>query len=567
MESSSLPARQGAGRWLAPLAIILAIVSLRLVALGSDAYARLDWSAGLLTDEGFYVHNARNAALFGHARTDEFNNMLLSPLLHYLQVAVFSMFGVGAIQARSISVACSLLTLGFIYAAMRRAFDNRIAWTSVAFLGLDHVNLLFNRMALMDTPAAMLAAAAFYAFVRSSGEKTESRKTGQVWHGAAGILLGLTVVSRMLCGYLLPVPFVALFPIKSSRQVRAALRIAAGIAAVVALYATLWYLPNRAEIAPMNAYYRTRQIQPRSLVHLLENIRHAVVGDFRGVSPYLFRHTPVLFGLTLLWVTGRALRRGREKGPNATERYLIAWLFFGVAMLAVISYSPSRYYVTVYPALALLAAIAVWRLDSLWETLSSGEGAARIARAVLAAFLAFHATLALVHYGGVIPPAPTAILLYGIPVAVGVAAGMMPQPRVSWGSGIGWALVGLWAAWNAAWLVDWARHINYSQQDTSRWLAANLPSNSVLIGDVAPGLSLDNPFRAIHVQPGLVNDKDPVGRYAGSPRYVVILDGRWKERYWLDRYPELVDPARRIKLAHVLRWDVGIYAVDDAARP
>jgi hypothetical protein len=78
-------------------------------------------------------------------------------------------------------------------------------------------------------------------------------------------------------------------------------------------------------------------------------------------------------------------------------------------------------------------------------------------------------------------------------------------------------------------------------------------------------VSLDNPFKAIHVQPGLVNDVDPVEKFAGAPRYVVILDGRWKERYWLDHYPELVAPARRVKLARVLRWDVGVYSVDAPA--
>ena len=83
---------------------------------------------------------------------------------------------------------------------------------------------------------------------------------------------------------------------------------------------------------------------------------------------------------------------------------------------------------------------------------------------------------------------------------------------------------------------------------------------------MAPGLSLDNSFRAIHVQPGLANDDKPVERFAGSPRYIVILDGRWKERYWLQNYPELVAPERRIKLARVLRWDIGIYAVDNTPK-
>ncbi|HLV81030.1 MAG TPA: hypothetical protein VKT32_12150, partial [Chthonomonadaceae bacterium] len=89
-------------RWIAALLAIALMLALRLVALGSDPYARLSWSAAQLTDEGFYIHNARNLILFGHARTDGFNNALIMPTLHYVQVAVFSLFGVGAVQARMI---------------------------------------------------------------------------------------------------------------------------------------------------------------------------------------------------------------------------------------------------------------------------------------------------------------------------------------------------------------------------------------------------------------------------------------------------------------------------------
>src|SRR5205823_1821031 len=118
-----------------------------------------------------------------------------------------------------------------------------------------------------------------------------------------------------------------------------------------------------------------------------------------------------------------------------------------------------------------------------------------------------------------------------------------------------------WVIVNTLWLGDWMRHLAYTQWDMSVWLARNLPADSVLIGDVAPGVSLDNPFVAVHVQPGLCNDRAPVEAWPGRYCYIVILDGRWKERYWLERYPKLVEPWRRIRLARVLRWDVGVYPV------
>ncbi len=570
----------------------LLLVGLRIVALNSDPYLRLDWSAGLLTDEGFYVHNARNVVLFGHAHTDEFNNMLLSPLLHYAQAGVFTVFGAGAIQARMISVVCSLLTLTLLYAALRRAFDNRIALTSVIFLGLDHCGLLYSRMALMDIPASLPAVAAFLAFVRArecgsgsvSREDAKALSDSAKWFGICGILLGVTAVSRMLCAYLLPVPFIALQlgggraskreQTGASVMRRGWVLIASGLAAVCVLYVCFWYLPHRAEIAPMNAYYRAHQIQPRSIIHLLENIRHAVVGDFRGIAPYLFRHTPILFALTLalLCATVARGRNPESDEPNVSDsvdsaalRYLIAWLLLGWAMLAVISYSPSRYYVTTYPAFAALAAIGLWRLPDMLKALGAPLPRARIARGLLASSLTFHALLSVVHYGGTLPRLATTVVLYGFPLAVALAVACARFEKHLIGCHTNRFIMAACAAWalvNCLWLVDWSRRLAYTQTEMSHWLADSLPIGSVLIGDVAPGLSLDNPFRAIHVQPGLVNDRQPVERYAGAPRYIVILDGRWKERYWLNHYPQLVDPARRIKLAHVMRWDVGVYSVD-----
>jgi 4-amino-4-deoxy-L-arabinose transferase-like glycosyltransferase len=564
---------------------------LRIVALSSDAYTRLDWSAALLTDEGFYSHNARNVALFGHPRTDDFNNMLLAPVLHAVQVGVFSIFGVGMVQARSISVVCSLLTLLLLWSALRRAFDERVAVTAVLFLALDHTNLLYNRLALLDTPASLPAAAAFYAFVRgiqSTGGNPKSEIRNPKWLLLCGLLLGLTVTNRMLAAYLLPVPFIALWIVKEKRG--SMLALTTGLAVVAAIYLIGWYWPHHTEMAAMNRYYRTNQIQPRSIGHLLENIQHAIAGDFRGLSPYLFRHTPVVYFLALggivaavgRWAVGRWLggRRSSELispvspisaiGPGETQRaaaaYLTAWFLLGAAMLAVISYSPSRYYVTLYPAMASLAAVALWRIPAWLQNAKASHRWIRLGVSALAAFALFHFVLAVVHYRGVLPPTVSNLWLYGLPLLLG---GMVLW---RWERGCDWLsvrkahavplLLAVWLAFNGGWLIDWTSRVEYTQVHLSRWLGENLPAGSVLIGDVAPGITMENRFPAIHVQPGLANDRQPVERFAGAPRYVVILDGRWKEPYWLKNYPALVAPERRVKVARVLRWDVGIYAVD-----
>jgi 4-amino-4-deoxy-L-arabinose transferase-like glycosyltransferase len=569
-------------RWVWLVFAIAAL--LRVAALSSDAYDRLDWSAALLTDEGFYIHNARNFVLFGHARTDDFNNMLLAPILHAGQVAVFTVFGVGVVQARSVSVICSLLTLLLLWAALRRSAGEKVALTAVLFLALDHTNLLYNRLALMDTPATLPAVAAFYAFVRGTESRPEDGSASLIsqqagWYLLCGLMLGLTVTNRMLAAYLLPVPFLAL--VCSGKARRGMFAVGTGLLIVIAVYIVTWYFPHRAELTAMSAYYRTNQVQPHSLLHLAANFRQAVVGDFRGISPYLFRHTPVVYLLalgSLIGVAGaRLTRRTRERTPveplhtkeegsSAPLAYLAAWLVFGWVMLAAISYSPSRYYVTMYPAMASLAAIAVWRLPSWIDRGAAAPLPTKLSVAALFGFGMFHAVLAIVHYRGVLPR-PVGTLIFII-LAVAVAAAVL----LGWNEGMSRlrpyssrlvpATLVLWLGLNGSWMLDWVSRLDYSQIRLSHWLGNNLPAGSVLIGDVAPGVTMNNTFKAIHVQEGLANDIAPVERFEGSPRYLAILSGRWREVYWAKYYPQLLSTERLVKLTPVIRWDVGIFSVD-----
>ncbi|HEV2472287.1 MAG TPA: glycosyltransferase family 39 protein, partial [Chthonomonadales bacterium] len=305
---------------------------LRMVALGSDPYGRLSWSSALLTDEGFYIHNARNVVLFGHPRTDGWNNFLFMPLLHLVQVAVFRLAGVGAVQARSISVTLGLFSLVIFYAALRRALGTKVAAIATMFLALDHVYLLYNRMALLDTPAAFLLICVFYAFGRALSDSRGTRET--LWLVACGALLGCALLTRGLAIFMLPAPFFGISLYRQSgegwkRCFKQAVWIVFGLTVVAVGYLQSWYLPNRAEIKHANHYYFYNQLAPGSLRHLLLNVEHAAVGDDRGMSPYMFRHSPVLFTLALMALSSGAWTapgKGMNRAAARNCIYLWWWL-------------------------------------------------------------------------------------------------------------------------------------------------------------------------------------------------------------------------------------------------
>ena len=119
--SRLVPIRQEQRRRLAALAVLLLLAVgfvLRFFCLGADPLPSLE--NYFITDEGWWSHNARNFALFGQWVRDDFNQgFLYAPVHSLLMTLSFRAFGVGFASARAVSAAAGLLTVLFLYLAMR----------------------------------------------------------------------------------------------------------------------------------------------------------------------------------------------------------------------------------------------------------------------------------------------------------------------------------------------------------------------------------------------------------------------------------------------------------------
>ena len=576
--------RRASGGLILGLCLAAALmIGLRCVALDSDAYPRLSWSSALLTDEGFYMHDARNRVLFGHARTDQFSNALIMPVLDAVQTGVFHLFGVSVVSARAISVALGLLTLPVFFDAMRRAFGLRPAVLGLLLLGLDHVSLLYSRLALMDTPAAFVLVCAFWLWVRSGQAEAQSR--GRVWLALCGLVLGACYGVRGLGALVYPAPMLLLSwqGWKARQQAQAGetsqrpewlLRLVClvgGLGVALAIYGVVWYLPNHEELKRVNHYYLFEQLVPRSANSVRLNVTHALFGDDRGYSPYLFRHAPVQFVLALSGMAVWGIRRGKVGLRPAARRsalYLGLWLLIAWAIFAVVRYSPPRYYIIFYPALTGIAALALDRVGTVARTVWGH----RMARTLLGGFLAYHLLLVGMHHANGVTDA----VLYGTTLLAALGLWLLPRLRSQEKPGAGrsrqWATAGfaVWAVVNTLWLGDWLTHLHYRQRDADRWLAENLPPQSVLIGDAAPGLCLNNRFVAIPVIKGLCNDHQILETSASrGPRYVVILNGQQNTDWWRSLYPEVIQTQRlKRTFSGLIHFAVTVYEVpEDVALP
>lgn len=583
-------------RWAGITIVVIAAIWIRLFALDSDAYPRLSWSSALLTDEGFYMHNARNLVLFGTERTDEFNNMLIMPVLHGIQVLVFRSFGVGIIQARSISVAISLATLPVFFLALKQSFKLQIAIVATLFLGLDHISVMYSRLALMDTPSTGFMICALYAFVRGLRliydhiDHVEHRGRtlwrARLWWFACGISLGLVFATRGLAA--LSIPCFIGTALVSTRCLSFRERswvcacLFAGVASSIGIYLVAWFIPNHAEIVRMNRYYVDSLLIPHSFDHWYNNVKLGFFDFQRGMMPYLVRHSPVqlVFAVAAVaWsVVSMVSRSKPASSPTSpgiasyvlgllTANLVVYWVF-----LASVNYAPSRYYVLFYPFLASASAFAIANIQKIVRALASRT----LIMSVCCGYLICLIGQMMRSSVSVISSGDMAALFRGIVVALVIGATLsrrdaklpvIRKPDASHRYEVVITSLALWLIVNTYWVGDWLNNLTYHQIQAGKWLAEHLPDNSTLIGAVAPGLCINNRFKAVNVIEGLCNDKRPI-ETAAPPRFVAILDeNKWLERRWKDRYPvELGNEKRVFLISGLLRdsFQIGIYDIDGA---
>jgi len=119
---------KGRAKTVLALVPFLALVAVHMANIRRDPPANLTRSVMPFSDEGLWVSDARNVALFGRARVVGadcsrfmYETRYFSPLKHGMDVVVFSLFGVGFAQARAVALAAFFASTFLIFYAVSRA--------------------------------------------------------------------------------------------------------------------------------------------------------------------------------------------------------------------------------------------------------------------------------------------------------------------------------------------------------------------------------------------------------------------------------------------------------------
>ena len=540
--------------------ILLAGTALRSVWLRADPPTV---SVGIVWhDEGAWVHNARNRALWGVWQTDQWNPVYIAPVFTALEYGVFSALGVGTWQARTVPVASGVLALGALMMGLsalwgtREAITGRrVALIGGALLAVDFTWVMWNRAALMESTMTALITVGWAAY--AMGERRA------LWGLAAGVATALAFFTKASAAFfaaalvadavwVIAAAHLAGMRVKlgltrpDPQIVQTAWLSLLGLSVTAGFIALYFVIPYWEQFRFYNWQMTVTRKPSYDLGSLIDRASWLPV-----VHDLFTRMWIVLVGAAIA-IAG-IVARWRESKPG--ERLLVLWVLIGLLELVVHDAGNERRYVMFLPALAALAAgLAGSGIVWLPAHFARTGWTQKLLAAPLIGLLSYLVVGSAlrwvlqeqVQHGDfkLTVRISAGISLVAIVLAVtfwSQVTAWLATRRVSLTAAV--VLPTLLATWNLGQYTRWSvtrTELNYR---ASVALGVDLPPNTLVQGKLANGMALENRIRPVFVGREFGNYDDRFNR--DDARYILTY-GLPKIGYEsqpgliqeiLDRYP------------------------------
>ncbi|MEW5984940.1 MAG: glycosyltransferase family 39 protein [Acidobacteriota bacterium] len=497
-------------------------------ALAAAALLRCAWltsdppthpSVGIVWhDEGAWLHNARNRALWGTWRTDEWNPIFIAPVFTGLEYAAFHVFGVGTWQARTVPVASGLAAVALLAMGLAISGGRRSAVIGAWLLASNYVFVMWNRAALMESSMTAFMVLSWAAYAAA-----ERRPSLGVIAGLGAVLAWFTKAAAAF--FLLALAADAVATLALARwsalrrrlavgcprrdTVRAAGWTLAGLAVGGGVALVVFVLPNWQEYRFYNWQMSVLRKPDYSLAALADRASWIPIVHDSFTRMWLVTAAACL-GITAI------VMRWRTAQP--AERLLVLWVVLGFAELIVHDSGNQRRYVMFIPALVALSSGVLGRSGPLWPPMDQSDRWTRRVSLLLGLALAY------VVVGGIARLAFLDDVRAGVYLSAGVAAVAWACIVWQWRRLCEWlgrqriaasgalALVLLVVAGDLAQYAQWGARRTALNYDASRAVGRVLPPGTLVHGKLANGLSLENRIRPVFVGRGFGNFADRTRR-------------------------------------------------------
>ncbi len=570
--------------------ILILLISGLLRFIHLDLDPPLQMGLHFISDEGWWVHNARNKALFGEWVLDDFNqSLLVSPLFCFATWVVYHFAGVSILTSRIVPALSGLLSV-LVFAVLFYVLSNRehpagnalhksVRWdvlgTLLAGSGFAFVSL--NRIAFIDSTA--------FLFVLITWLILERFPHSRIGIFSAGIFCAVSIGTKSYALSLFPVLFLLYFfrllrnPKKPGEIFRNVfIFFLGGVFSACIWYLTL-FLPFQDQFRIMYSLWRSGNI-PAGMHEVIHNIPSLIARkDFSGIHISRFLNLNMLLICLAIWriMTLLTHHSGSLKdffrNISSIDGEAILWLALVVCIVAPLKAKPFRRYIFWYPPLIILAARSVLpvRKDESGQLSMSLQSIQWI---TFIGFTILPGALFVYNIGTQIAfqdmTLRKSILVLGIISLAIVIIDLILLAKNSFQVPCFRALnpyliAAFFIFWQGFYYVNAALNSHYSLRDTSIALGKTyFKPGTLVLGGIADTLCLNNQARAIAIwgreeNPHVLNE-NPVKRF--HPDFIVILkeiDGHtWGSE---KRYTKYLKPENLLRELNLIPCGEGKYRV------
>lgn len=350
------------------VAVLLALpLGARFLDLSADPPLNVAFIHAFATDEGYYSFHARSANLFDQTPGPAYwDNERVSPLFDWLLRGAFALRGVNLVSLRLPQALLGCATVGLLYLLLRHSAGPRAALWAALFLSWNHLFFVFNRVGMYQTLLTFLCTACALAWLLSWRRPAWALPAG----AAAALTLLTSTFSLLFLAGLGGATLLLLLVGRTrpgERDIRSAGARRAGRGA-------LFFLAGLALVlAPVGAFF----VLPQADLVWRDLARSGALPFYTEplqtvANLFMFLYSPVfLLNLIplcgMLVYSGVTVGRWRARRPEALETLLLGWFWSGAAVLAVVNYRPTRYFLYLLVPLCAALAVVVARWEEIQE--------------------------------------------------------------------------------------------------------------------------------------------------------------------------------------------------------
>ncbi len=327
-------------------------------------------------DEAIYAQTAWEMLQSGNWVVPQANGIPFfekPPLLYYVMDGAFLLFGHNSFAARLPSLFFTLLTLLLLVHAGRRLASARVGWlAALIFVSMLEVGLLAHA-AILDAGLNLCVAATllYWWLWLAEGKRRDLL--------LAACMMGLAVSVKGPVGVVVPLAIIGLELLVSGRLVATLKRIPWWPVALLFLAtATPWYLMILWKNGPGFLWEFI-------MVHNIGRALHPMQGH--GGRWYYYLVVMAVSVLPWLLLMPRLARAIVKREQRPLMRFLLLWVVLTVVIFSLAQTKLPHYISSIYPALALLLALAIGEQTRLARWEAWGTAALLLPVALLVALL------------------------------------------------------------------------------------------------------------------------------------------------------------------------------------